>query len=106
MFKNLAVLVLCIFSFNVYAWTWNTNRVLVTLVEASYLPSLIAFQTNTAIGECPAGWLTWVPRGATDSAKVDNSKAVLGTLLGAMSSDTMVNLYGTGCNAEYIHMTK
>lgn len=106
MFKNLAALIFLVVSFNAYAWTWNTNRVLITLVEASYLPSLITFQTNTVVGECSGGWFTWVPRGATDSAKVDNSKAVLGTLLAALSSDTMVNLYGSGCNVEYIHMTK
>jgi hypothetical protein len=75
----------------------------VTIVEASYMPTLVQFQTDSGSTTCPANsWLKW------SNANVDNNKSVFALLLAASASGQSVHLYtnagDTTCTVQFVHI--
>jgi hypothetical protein len=83
------------------AYDWGV-LVPVTSVEASYMPTVVLFSTNVALGTCPAGsWIKW-----ESTTNPDGVKAVFALLLAAKITGTPVFAYGVnaGCALQYIHL--
>lgn len=98
--------VLGLASFNASAWTWN-GTASIKSIEATNLPASLNFAPVTVVtAECPSNALVWAARGSTDAAKVDNAKAILAVLLTSITSDMNLIMYGTGCNVEFIYVSK
>jgi hypothetical protein len=105
--KKLAVLVLIssLLATNVaQAYSWNTTAKVV-LTESTYMPGAVAFQIDRATSGCPLGsFVTWPAHGTDPADKRDNAKATLALLMAAQMSGRTINLFGTGCVAEYVHL--
>lgn len=101
--KVIAVLVGVTMSGAASAWTWELVTTVGT-VEATYIPSIVSFQTTPMPAACTTGWLVWVSRGANENQQIANSKSVFGALVAAQSSMNTLHMYGTGCNVEYLHL--
>ncbi len=101
-----AVLPLAFCVSQVHAFSWTSTNATVSLVEASYAPNAVTFALTVMPSECTSGLLTWMPRGATQATQVDNGKAVLAGLLSALASGGPINVFGSVCNVEYIHLLK
>ncbi len=79
----------------------------ITLVEGTYMPNQITFQTDANLGSCTAGsWLTWEPKGTDTETKLANVDAVYTLLLAAKLSGEAVNLFGnnSGCQVLFVHL--
>ncbi len=77
------------------------------VVEPTYMPNSITVMIDGGAGSCPKGTvLTWNGQGATDSDRKDNVKAVLATLLTAISSNKTVRLFGynNGCQLRLMNI--
>ena len=104
----LAVLATLLSNTSAMASDWQVIGVHVTVVEATYVPTIVDFQVDTAAGSsCPAGaWLTWKGQGPDLQAQRDNVKAVYALRLAAKLSQTPVNIFGNnaGCVVTFIHL--
>lgn len=93
-----------LFSAGASAYTWQQLATTVTMVEATYSPAIVAFKVANTPSACSTGYMVWSPRGATATEKTDNAKAVFASLLVAKSSGNTINIFGTGCDVEFIHV--
>jgi hypothetical protein len=86
------------------AFTWNQVSK-VTVVEATYMPGLVSFQLATMPGDCSGGrWLLWYGKGSNENEKFSNAKSTFVALIAALASGNSINIYGTGCQVEYLHL--
>jgi hypothetical protein len=78
------------------AYDWDVIGVHITVVEGTYMPGAISFQTDVAVGTtCPAGsWLIWNGLGPDAQTQQANAKSVYALLLAAKLSGKTVNLFG------------
>ena len=91
------------------AYDWNVIGVHVTVVEGTYVPNQVTFQSDANGGaSCPAGtWLTYKATQGTDAqTQQANVKAVYALLLAAKLSGNTVNLFGknAGCIVNFVHL--
>jgi hypothetical protein len=75
----------------------------VTLLEATFLPSLVTFQMAAGTTTCPAGnFLRW------SNADPANNKAVYSTLMAAFLSGKNIRLYindgDATCTGVFVHI--
>lgn len=85
------------------ALAYQTIEGHVTLLEPTYLPTVIAFSMDAGSSVCPAGgWLRW------SKSSTDNNKAVYATLLSAFTTGKRVRFYindgDTNCMGVAMHL--
>ncbi|WP_140986927.1 hypothetical protein [Asticcacaulis tiandongensis] len=65
----------------------------VTVIESSYMPSLVAFMIDQAAGSCAAGsFLKWYGVGLEAADRRENAQAVYASLLTALAGNRTINL--------------
>jgi hypothetical protein len=75
------------------AYDWGTDAH-ITLIETTWMPDAVTFQTDAAAGPCPAHhWLAWQGRTDVSNAK-DSVKSAYALLLTAYLTGRSVHILG------------
>lgn len=88
------------------AFDWDVQTT-VSVVEGSYVPSLVPFEINVPAGTCARGaWLYWTIQGTDEAKQIANAQAVFSLLLTAKMSNKTIEIYGynSGCAVAFIHL--
>jgi hypothetical protein len=88
------------------ALDWGVS-VKIASVEATYVPKLVAFTADRAVGSCAAGQqLLYTPTGATAELKAQNANAVFSLLLSARLAGQLVTISGNNasCAVLFVNM--
>lgn len=88
------------------AFDWGLS-VKIASVEATYMPNLVAFTADRAVGACaPGQQLLYTPTGATAELKAHNANAVFSLLLSAKLASQTVVITGNNasCTVLYVNM--
>lgn len=97
------LLLILLSSFSASAFALDSFIGHVTVVESTYMPTLIQFQLDAGSTTCPAGtWLKW------SNANLDNNKAAFALLLAASATGQNLHLFiNTGdmtCAVQFVHI--
>jgi hypothetical protein len=84
------------------AYDWGM-AVKITSVEATYMPGIVAFTVDRAVGSCAAGQqLLYTPSGANDTVKGQNASAVFSLLISARLANQTVVITGNNANCAVL----
>ncbi len=84
------------------AYDWGVG-VKIASVEATYMPGIVAFTIDRAVGSCAVGQqLLYVPSGATAELKAHNANAVFSLLISARLTNQTVVITGNNANCTVL----
>jgi hypothetical protein len=88
-------------------YDWVVTGVHVTWVEATYMPSIVAFGIDAPAGSCGTGaMLKWNGTGPDPASRQANANAVYSMVIAAKLSGETLSVYGLNadCNVRFIHL--
>ncbi|MGR4866923.1 hypothetical protein [Caulobacter sp. LARHSG274] len=84
------------------AYDWGL-AVKIASVEATYMPNVVAFTADRAVGTCAAGHqLLYIPTGDTADLKAHNANAVFSMLISARLAQQWVVITGNNANCTVL----